>query len=42
MRPDLSAGDATATFGIVVSYIHGKLVEYKDESPSEVVWLERW
>ena len=31
-----------ALFGIVVSYIPGKLVAYKDESPSEVVWLERW
>ena len=30
-----------ARFGIVVSYIPGKLVAYKDESPSEVVWLER-
>ena len=30
-----------AMFGIVVSYIPGKLVAYKDESPSEVVWLER-
>ena len=30
-----------ATFGIVVSYIPGKLAAYKDESPSEILWLER-
>ena len=31
----------SATFGIVVSYLPGKLAAYKDESPSEIIWIER-
>ena len=31
----------SATFGIVVSHFPGKLAAYKDESPSEILWLER-
>ncbi len=31
----------SATFGIVVSYVPGKLAAYKDEAPSEIIWLER-
>ncbi len=31
----------SATFGIVVSYVPGKLAVYKDESPSEALWLIR-
>lgn len=30
-----------ATFGILVSYLPGRLAAYKDESPSDVIWLER-
>lgn len=32
---------ADATFGIVVSYIPGKLAAYKDEVPAPLIWLER-
>ena len=32
---------SSAYFGIVVSFVPGKLACYKDESPSEVIWLER-
>jgi hypothetical protein len=31
----------SATFGIVVSYVPGKLAIYKDEVPAGLVWLER-
>jgi hypothetical protein len=31
----------SAYFGIVVSFIPGKLAAYKDESPSKIIWLER-
>ena len=31
----------SATFGIVVSFLPGRLAAYKDESPSEIIWLER-
>jgi len=36
------AADAvsSASFGIVVSFIPGKLACYKDESPSDIVWLQ--
>jgi hypothetical protein len=30
-----------AYFGIVVSFVPGKLVCYKGESPSDITWLER-
>lgn len=30
---------AYALFGMLVSYIPGKLLAYKDESPAEIVWL---
>lgn len=30
-----------AQFGIVVSYIPGKLAAYKDEAPANLLWLER-
>ncbi|TWT49548.1 hypothetical protein Pla22_47450 [Rubripirellula amarantea] len=36
--PDLLA---SAAFGIVVSYIPGKLAAYKDEAPSNTIWLQR-
>jgi len=32
---------ASADFGIVVSFVPGKIAAYKDEAPSEVVWLYR-
>ncbi len=32
---------SSAYFGIIVSYISGRLAAYKDESPSDVVWLHR-
>lgn len=32
---------SSAYFGMIVSYIPGKLAAYKDESPSAVVWLHR-
>ena len=37
------AADAvsSAAFGIVVSFIPGMLACYKDEAPSEIIWLER-
>jgi hypothetical protein len=37
------AADAvsSATFGIVVSFVPGMLACYKDESPSDIVWLGR-
>lgn len=31
----------SATFGIVLSYLPGRLAAYKDESPSRIIWLER-
>lgn len=31
----------SAVFGIVVSYIPGRLAVYKDEAPSELLWLVR-
>lgn len=31
----------SANFGIVVSFIPGKLAVYKDEVPSRLIWLER-
>ena len=37
------AADAvsSACFGIVVSFVPGKLACYKDEAPSDVIWLDR-
>lgn len=37
------AADAvsSATSGIVVSFVPGMLACYKDESPSDIVWLDR-
>ena len=32
---------SSAYFGIIVSYIPGKLAAYKDEAWSELTWLER-
>lgn len=32
---------SAAYFGIVVSFVPGKLACYKDEAPSELVWLVR-
>lgn len=30
-----------AQFGIIVSFVPGKIVAYKDEAPSELLWLHR-
>lgn len=38
---DVSAVLLDVQFGIVVSYLPGKLIAYKDESPSKIVWLQR-
>jgi hypothetical protein len=43
---DVSVADAfailrSASFGVIVSFIPGKLACYKGEAPSEVVWLVR-
>ena len=32
---------SSAQFGIIVSFVPGKLACYKGESPSEVIWLAR-
>lgn len=32
---------ASALFGMVVSYTPGQLVVYKDEAPSDPIWLRR-
>ena len=32
---------SAASFGMVVSFVPGKLACYKDEAPSEVVWVKR-
>ena len=32
---------AAALFGVVVSFAPGKLAVYKDEAPSDVIWLHR-
>jgi len=31
----------SAYFGIVISYLPGKLAAYKDEAPARVIWMER-
>jgi hypothetical protein len=31
----------SAYFGIVVSFISGKLAAYKDEAPANIIWMER-
>ena len=38
---DVDAMFAEAMFGLLVSYIPGKLAVYKDEAPADVVWLSR-
>ncbi|TWU50747.1 hypothetical protein Poly51_40400 [Rubripirellula tenax] len=38
---DVSDILASAAFGIVVSFVPGKLVTYKDEAPSNAIWLQR-
>ena len=38
---DVNSMLADALFGILVSYIPGKLVAYKDEAPADIVWLSR-
>jgi len=38
---DVDAMFAEAMFGLLVSYIPGKLAAYKDEAPADVVWLSR-
>ena len=38
---DASDVMSAALFGIVVSFVAGKIAAYKDEAPSDVVWLYR-
>jgi hypothetical protein len=38
---DVSGILRSAQFGIIVSYIPGKLAAYKDEAPAGVIWMDR-
>jgi hypothetical protein len=38
---DVSEILSAAFFGIVVSFVPGKIAAYKDEAPSDVIWLHR-
>ena len=38
---DVSDILSAASFGIVVSFVPGKIAAYKDEAPSDVIWLHR-